>query len=1264
MRLKSRLTVILILAAGLLALATAPAAAGDTVAVDVSRIPLIFIENQGQKSPEVLYHADAAGQSIYFTRESVVCAAGGGEGQSASVIEITVSGQSAGAVVEGEELLAGTANFFLGDDPAKWLSSVPTYAKVKYAGVIPGVDIVYYGTQGILKRDISLAPGIDPSRIVFEYSGQESLAIDPAGALLVETPAGTLIEAAPVCYQVMNGERVPVACEYVIIGKSRVGFRVGAFNPGYALVIDPTLDFSTYLGGSDLDKGYAVAVDSAGSTYVTGETRSTDFPYPTWKGGFQMVNGGGMDVFVTKFEPDGTALNYSTYIGGWNDDSGQGIVVNDSGSAFVTGYTISSNYPVLRPILPQKTITYPDCDVFVTVLDPDGTGLVYSTLLGGNMTDVGQAIAMNGSGDTVVITGYTGSWNFPNVSALDPELNGTLDAFISGIFFDGSADPILAFSTFLGGDGTDEGYDLVVQNATGDIYVTGLTRSWNFPTVLPAFRQNISWNQDAFVTHLGAGAGPGSLISSTYLGGLGEDTGYGIAIDPVGAIYVTGYTQASGFPTYKAYQSIKIGLQDAFLTKFEPNGRTVNFSTFLGGTRIDEATGIKVDEMGSAFITGFTDSPNFPTANAMYTNQDGFKYDAFITRFYPNGTALMYSTYLGGEYDDRAMGIARDGANVSVVGWTDSRNFPLLNPVQSTYHYAFDAFVAKIASIPPTANFTAEANGVTNYTLIKGLPPLLVNFTDLSTGSPTAWSWLFDDGGTSTVQHPYHTYSTGNWTVNLTVSNLDGSNSTGKYWYVRVGVPLIVNFSANMSNVECEFCQGLVPLDMNFTDLTNDTPLAWNWSFGDGNFSTDQYPNWTYNIPGLYNVSLNVTNDYGTNGTRKDYIVEAGCVPTANFTSNVTSGIAPLHVGFTDTSFAIPAVNTWNWSFGDGSPNATTQNPTYVYTAMGNYTVNLTVTNKYDGDTENKTEYIHVGELPVANFTAEPRVGVENLLVNFISYSTGFPTSWDWDFGDGHTLHRTVNTSVLPVNNTYPNAGNFTVSLTVGNEFGTNTMIQPRYITIGGNATVENLTFVPSTAIIPTNSTTAMKLILESADRGLSGYNITIYFTDPSAADMVAFQLPSWVNPAYAIHGTVPTSSMWLKVSDIDDVITPGMTDIDLALFNSTGKVPMSTTVNVTVIQIDTDTGDELLTHVNPAPVTIVALLPLPGLTDPPTDPFYDGVYWDINGNGRIDFDDVVLYFLYLEWIQANEPVSLFDYNNNGRIDYDDLYILFTMAMG
>ncbi|MCQ8893588.1 MAG: PKD domain-containing protein [Methanolinea sp.] len=1238
--------------------------AGTPVSVDVSGIPLVFIANEGQAGEEVLYHANAPGHSIYFLKDAMVCLLPRKEGGAPALIRVSLDGYDPLLSVTAEEKLPGTANFLVGNDPQAWVRNVPTYGKVRYSGILPGVDIVYYGTQGVLKRDIILAPGVDPSTIRFRYTGQETLALDDEGNLLVETTGGRIREAAPLCYQLKGGEEVPVSCRYVLSGDGLVGFSIGTYDPALPLVIDPYLDFSTYLGGAREDRGYAVAVDSLGSTYVTGGTQSIDFPYPSWKARYQEFPGGAMDVFVTKIEPDGLALNYSTYIGGRNDDVGFGITVNESGFAYITGYTISPDYPVLKAF--QDNISYSgsccsSSDAFISVLAPEGNDLEFSSFLGGNMTDVGRAIALNSTGQAV-LTGYTGSWDFPTTTgAYDRTLNGTWDAFVTGISYDGSVSTI-GFSTFLGGENTDKAFGIAL-GPNNDIFVTGLTQSMFFPVKL--WKQRfLSGSQDAFVTRLAPDAS--DIISSTYLGGFNDESGNGIAVDNQTAMYVTGFTRSEDFPVFPkspygtAFQSRLGGLQDAFLTKFNPGGTSLNFSTYLGGSQVEEGTGIAVDGMGSAYVTGYTDSLNFPVKNAVQSTLNSYTYDAFVSRFYPNGTAVMYSTYLGGRLDDRAMGIALLGSNATVAGWTESANFPVKNAIQSGFAGVSDAFVARIVSVPPVANFTAEANGVENYTLIKGLPPLRVNFTDLSTGEPTAWSWLLGDGNTSSQQNPSHTYYTGNWTVNLTASNLDGSNSTGKYWYIQVGAPLIVNFSAaNVSGVPCTFCQGQVPFGVNFTDLTNDTPIAWNWSFGDGNFSTDQHTNWTYHIPGLYNVTLIATNDYGSNSTTKWGLVEAGDVPTANFTANVTSGIAPLAVQFTDLSTAIPAISSWNWTFGDGSPNGTTKNPVHVFTAMGNYTVNLTVRNLWGNGTMSRFEYIRVGEIPVADFTAEPTSIVESQAVNFTDLSTGYPTWWFWNFGDGQTENRTGN---LTFNHTYAHAGNYTVSLTAGNEFGSSTKTRPRYIFVAGNATVANLTFVPSSAIIPTNSTTAMKLILEKAERGLSGYNITIYFVNPSAADMVAFHLPSWVNPAFALNSTVPASSVWLKVSDIADVIRPGATNVELALFNSTGKTPMATTINVTVTQIDTDTGDIVHTYLNPAQVTIVALLPLPGHANPPTDPFHDGVYWDVNGNGRIDFDDVVQYFLFLEWIQDNEPISLFDYNDNGRIDFDDLFILFTMV--
>jgi PKD repeat protein len=1263
----------MILLTGLIGMVACPVAA-DAVSVETSRIPLSFIENQGQVDPIVLYHAEAAGHSIFFTGDKVVFSSGGEGANTISQVIVSIPGQDPEAVVKGEDPLAGKANFFLGSDSSGWTTDVPTFGAVRYEGVLPGVDIVYSGTMGLLKREVFLAPGADPSLLTVRYTGQEGLSLDESGSLMVRTPFGTLMEAAPISYQEIEGEKVAVSCSYVLLEEGLVGFEVGPYDPDYPLVIDPFLDFSTYLGGgfedpnyfvnSNEDRGYSVAVDSMGAIYVTGMTRSTNFPTTEYQRKInQSENGGAVDAFVTKFEPDGKSLNYSTYLGGVNDDVGNGIAVAPDGTVILTGYTISPNFPIEKPFQPVKSNSYPDADAFVTSIYPNGSALRYSSFLGGNMTDVGQAITMNDSSLAVVV-GYTGSIDFPNTSGAYSTTHSpgytNYDAFVTGVNFDGTTSS-LAFSSYLGGTGKDQAYG-VALNGPGEIFVTGLTDSSNFPNenALATINQG---NQDAFVTKMNADAS--NIVFSTYLGGRGEDAGYGIALDPSGDAYITGYTQSIDFPSLprlKAFQNWKKGIQDAFLTKIRSDGTGLIFSTYLGGTLVDEGTGIVVDESGSAYIVGFTDSMDFPVKGPLFTNIDGFKYDAFVTRFYPNGTQLIYSTYLGGENDDRGMGIGRERSNVTVTGWTMSRDFPVTpDAFQTTYRGNFDAFVTKIASVAPVANFTGEAVNGYNGTVLKGLPPLTVNFFDTSTGGPTGWAWVFGDGNTSTEQNPSHVYSTGNWTVNLTVNNVDGINTTSKFQYVQVGAPLIVNFSANKSGVLCDPCRGRIPLNVSFTDLTTPPPLtSWNWTFDTyGNYSDQQHPiNQTYAIAGVYDVTLRVGNEFGVASITKPAFVEAGDVPKANFTNATPRfGVAPFPVTFTDLSVAVPAVSTWNWSFGDGSGNGTTQNPTHTYTAKGNYTVNLTVTNEYGSDTMSIPDFVRVGELPHANFTGEPLTGVENLLVNFTDHSTGYPNWWLWDFGDGNTAYRTENTT--PVNNTYPNAGNFTIALTVGNEYGTDTLTRPRYVSISGNASVADLFFEPGATLVPTNSTTEIALILGHADRGLSGYNLTVYFTDPTAADFVQFSLPSWVDPGYAINGTVPASSVWMKVFDAHDVITPGATNITLAHFNMTGKNPMATTINVSVIKIDTDTGDPVLTYVDPAEVTIVPLVNFPTCTAPPTDPYDDGVYWDVNGNGIIDWDDVWLYFIYLEWIGPNEPVSLFDYNGNGDIDFDDLLLLF-----
>ncbi len=1237
--------IILIILISLIAGIPCVSAVSDELSVQLTKLPLSFIENQGQKQSPVLFHVEAAGHSIYFTPDEVVLAASDAVTDRSSVIRISIPGSDPGVRVEGVDLLPGTANFFVGNDPSKWKVEVPTYAAVAYREVLPGTDLVFRGTEGFLKREFVLSPGADPRSIVMMYQGAEGLSVDADGNLLVETALGTLYEAAPVSYQIIGGERVVVDSGYVLLEEDLVGFEVGPYDPAYPLIIDPELDYSTYLGGSNEDRGYGVAVDSAGSAYITGYTQSTDFPLPVAQV-FQDLLRGGTDAFVTKLTPDGTQLVYSTYLGGSADDVGTGIVVDAYNNATLTGYTLSGNFPVWEAVQPNKSSCY-GSDAFVTRLWDNGTALVYSTYLGGCGDDAGLGIALSSlsANRDALVTGYTFSPDFPNTSAFQQNLSGGSDAFVTSIQYTGLTNATIPFSTFLGGSQNDQGHSIALDSSD-NIFVTGTTRSPNFPNQ-SAFRPSIRGTRDAFVTKMNPTAS--ALVYSTYLGGLGDEEGNGIAVDSAGDAYVTGMTQSSNFPvTLYAFQGLRKGIQDAFVTKFSNSGTALNYSTYLGGGGLESGSGIVVDSAGTAYITGYTDSIDYPVANALYPNRNGFQYDVFLTRMTVNGSQLVFSTYLGGKYADQAMGIAKDsGANITITGWTQSRDFPVKNAFQPSYAGPFDAFVVRILQQQPVANFTGQP--------VKGLPPLAVQFNDTSTGSPTTWSWLLGDGNTSSAQNPSHTYgSPGNYTVNLTVSNVDGSNTTGRFEYIQVGVPLITNFIANATS-------GLIPLTVNFTDMTNDTPIAWNWSFGDGNWNNSaRNVTYTYTTAGYYNVSLNATNDYGSNKTTKYQYILAGDIPVANFTGSPLNGTAPLPVNFLDNSTSIPAALNWTWDFGDGNTTVLTGagNIGHTYTSEGNYTVNLTVWNMYGSNKSSLFEYISVGEVPLANFTGTPVSGAEPLVVNFTDFSTGTPSLWNWSFGDGNTTSYSSNATF---NHTYLNAGNYTVDLTVSNLYGSNTMERFRYITVYGNVSIVNLSFVPSTVIIPTNSTTAGSLVLEKAEQGLAGYNITVYFENPSAANFVVLTPPAWADPSFTVNSTIPASSFWLKILDNANAIQPGDTNIVLARFNSTGVTPMSTRLNVTVTQMDTDTGDAVITNNVPAQVTVVALLNLPGEPLPPTDPFHDGVYWDLNGNGRIDFNDVVLYFNYLEWMQANEPISLFDYNNNGRIDFNDLILLFNM---
>jgi hypothetical protein len=637
----------------------------------------------------------------------------------AEVLQMKLVGSNPAASVVGLDPLPGKSNYFIGNDPRKWRTDVTNYARVRYRKIYPGVDLIYYGKQRQLEWDFVLTPGADFRSIRFAFEGAKKLSLDARGNLLLDTAGGEVVLNPPRVHQEGGESTKIIPAGYVLADNDQISFELGAYDAERALIIDPVLSYSTYLGGHGWDEAWGIAVDSSGSAYVTGQAGSRDFPT---KNPLPAPNNAlrGGDAFVTKLSPTGDALVYSTYLGGSSNEDGLGIAVDASGSAYVTGWTFSPDFPIRNPLPAPNNASRGTVDAFVTKLSPTGNALVYSTYLGGTDEDRGTSIAVDSSGSAYV-TGFTSSSDFPTKNPLpapNNALQGAADAFVTKLSPTGNA---LVYSTFLGGTGgtpflgfyEDEWGSGIAVDASGSAYVTGSTSSADFPTKnpLPAPNNALQGGRDAFVTKLSPIGN--ALVYSTFLGGTGnfiftdDEWGTGIAVDASGSAYVTGSTSSVDFPTKNPLPAPNNALQggeNAFVTKLTPAGNALAFSTFLGGPGGDLGYGIAVDASGSAYVTGWAFSSDFPTKPLTLSNALWVGGDAFITKFSSAGNALVYSTLLGGSSTDRGTSIAIDAARSAyVTGSTESADFPTKNPLpapNNAFHGGADAFVAKLSEVP------------------------------------------------------------------------------------------------------------------------------------------------------------------------------------------------------------------------------------------------------------------------------------------------------------------------------------------------------------------------------------------------------------------------------------------------------------------------------------------------------------------------------------------------------------------------------------
>lgn len=743
-------------------------------------LPLAFEVNQGQTDPQVDFLSRGAGRTLFLTPTEAVFALSaaqgqpgtGGAGRTEATVALQLVGSNPRAPASTHDALPGRIDYFAGTNPKAWNTNVATFGKVSYAGVYPGIDVVYYGNQSQLEYDFSVSPGADPGVVAFRVNGGDSLRIEESGDLVVSTSAGDLRQAKPVIYQVIGGAKQAVEGGFALRGDRQVGFQIGDYDHSYPLVIDPTLDYSTFLGGSANDFGFGIAVDSAGMVYVGGQTGSTVFPRggtgtaadPTPKGAagsFDTTKSGGTDAFVLKFNPAATTTNgdattsqgaliWAAFLGGSNNDAGYDVALDASGNVYLAGSTVSGNDD---PTTAAIEVPFPStANAFDRTCGTDAAGLCNQPFAGSGL----------------------------------PALP---DAFLSKISNDGST---LLYSTFLGGSGEEQNPDeipysgflgLAVKGSSA--YLTSLTFSSDFPIRGKAPQSKcVSCSDglsDSFVSVLDTSqSGANSLTFSTYLGGKATDEGKGIAVDDAGNVYVTGHTFGNAensqgnpvdnnFPVKAALQTAyRGGYSDAYVSKLNPAAKTTGqalvYSTFLGGGGLDEGWDIALKPGGTeAYVTGYTTSgpnphgqtedPAHPGACAAAPNADGVRpfcdYSSDPAPYFPTTTGpafagrdsndsgsalftdgdaflvkltaaggLAWSRFIGGPSADYGQGLVVDSSgNSYIAGWTTCRNQdPRLEPGDTGFNIARDEpppqFYVNDPAVPDNDGVDLNGDGI------------------------------------------------------------------------------------------------------------------------------------------------------------------------------------------------------------------------------------------------------------------------------------------------------------------------------------------------------------------------------------------------------------------------------------------------------------------------------------------------------------------------------------------------------------------------